>query len=319
MTVDAVVDERRQSSSSFISSRRIRVITGVGTSGVIQSSLTEMKVPSGSRLFDKGNHHGVQSAERDVEERSLIVKAALEHDSVEVGIAPQHVAVGLVGDNHPGHQRPACRFRVELGYKCENEPRHGGEQPAIIPQERAQRFRHRENELAVRPVKKHLIGEMFREQTCTLLTARRAQVEPLAAERSEGSLQNATGVLPAVWVCTPDSGHALKIVPTTAEATSHVLDPFRAESAVFPCVSILVLLAELVEMTSKDLMESVPPARNIPRARKLTDGGWDCHYIQYGGVVVADSLPARSSPRRAARAGRVLCKLNRVPPMVVRH
>jgi len=144
----------------------------------------------------------------------------------------------------------------------------------------------------MRKVKKHLIGEMLGEKECTLLATGRAQIKALAAEWSECSLQNATDVLPAVWVRTPDSGYTLQIVPAIAASTSHVLDPFGAEVAVVLCVSILVLITELVEVTSKDLMELIPAARNMPRACKLPNGGRDCHNVQYGGILVADSLPA---------------------------
>lgn len=44
---------------------------------------------------------------------------------------------------------------------------------------------HGEHELPVRKIKKHLVGQVLREQECPLLTARRTQVETLAAERSE--------------------------------------------------------------------------------------------------------------------------------------
>ena len=77
----------------------------------------------------------------------------------------------LMCDNHPGNQRPACRLRVELGYKCENEPRHRGEQPAIMPEEWPQCFRNREHKLPVRQVKEHFVGEMLGEQKRPLLTA----------------------------------------------------------------------------------------------------------------------------------------------------
>jgi hypothetical protein len=83
----------------------------------------------------------------------------------------------------------------------------------------------------------------------------------------------AVSAMPAVWVRAPDSGYTLQIVPAIAESTSHVLDPFGAEAAVLLCVSILVLITELVEVTSKDLMELIPAARNIPRACKLSNGG----------------------------------------------
>ena len=136
---------------------------------------------------------GIQTAERDVEERTIIVKAALEHDRVEVRIEPQHVAVGLMGDDHSRHQWASCRLPVELAYECENEPRYRGEQPAIMPEERSQCLWNREHELAVRKIKEHVVGEVLGEQERPLLTTRRTQVESFAAKRSECSLQNAAG------------------------------------------------------------------------------------------------------------------------------
>jgi hypothetical protein len=48
-----------------------------------------------------------------------------------------------------------------------------------------------------------------------------------------------------------------------------VLDPFGAEAPVLLCVPILVLITELVEMSSEDLMELILAARNITRAGYL--------------------------------------------------
>ena len=118
----------------------------------------------------------------------------------------------------------------------------------------------------MRKIKSHLGGEMLGEKKCTLLAARRAQIEALAAEWSEI-------VMPAVWVRTLDSGYTLQIVPAIAESTSHVFDPFGTEGAVGLCVSILVLITELVEVTSKDLMELIPAPLNIQRACKLPNSG----------------------------------------------
>ena len=61
----------------------------------------------------------------------------------------------------------------------------------------------------------------------------------------------------------------MEIVPTCAESSSHLLDPFRPKPSVLLCVPILVLITELVEVSIKDLMEFIPAARNIPRAGYL--------------------------------------------------
>ena len=44
------------------------------------------------------------------------------------------------------------------------------------------------------------------------------------------------------------------MIPSSIEAVSYLLDPFGAELAVLLCGSILVLITELVEVTSKDLI-----------------------------------------------------------------
>ena len=131
-----------------------------------------------------------------------------------------------------------------------------------MPEEWPQCLGNREHELAVRKIKEHVVGQVLGKQQCPLLTTGRTQVESLAAERSEV-------VVAAVWVCAPDSRHALEIVPTRAKSPSHLLDPFRPKPSVLLCVPILVLITELVEMSGEDLMELIPAARNIPRAGYL--------------------------------------------------
>ena len=175
---------REMYSSRFVWASRSRILTELSMlnpecfqprSLIAKSSASRSQPDSAS---PEDFHHSVQTAERDEEERSLVVKAALENDRVEVRIEPQHVAVGLVGDDHARHQRPTGGLRVELSHQPANQSRHGRKQSAIVSEERAQRFRHGENELAVRHVKKHLIGAMLGEQKRTLLAARWAEVEP---------------------------------------------------------------------------------------------------------------------------------------------
>ena len=74
-----------------------------------------------------------------------------------------------------------------------------------------------------------------------------AQIESLATERTEV-------VMSAIRVCATDPGDAPQIVPARAESTSHMLGPFRPKASVLLPVSIFVLLAELVEMTIKDIV-----------------------------------------------------------------
>ena len=78
--------------------------------------------------------------------------------------SPQHVAEGLMGDDHSGQQRSARRCFVELVDKPVDEPRYLGEQPPIVAEERSQRFGHRKDELPAGKGEKHLMGEMLAEE-----------------------------------------------------------------------------------------------------------------------------------------------------------
>ena len=58
--------------------------------------------------------HRLESGERDVEEGTLLIKATLENDCVEMRVPPQHVPERLVRDDHAGKEWPAGGLVVEI-------------------------------------------------------------------------------------------------------------------------------------------------------------------------------------------------------------
>ena len=171
--------------------------------------------------------------------------------------SPQHVAEGLMGDDHSGQQRSARRCFVELVDKPVDEPRYLGEQPPIVAEERSKSLWHREHELAMRDIQENLIREVLGEQQRPLLAARWAQVETLAAERPEI-------VVSTRGIGTPDASHSEPVVPAGLEAFADVADAFKTEHAVLGGVPFVVDVAELVEMALEDRMELIAAPGNVP-------------------------------------------------------
>jgi hypothetical protein len=58
--------------------------------------------------------HGVQSRERYVEERTFIIEAALQNDSVEMRFAPQPITKRLMRHYHAGEELSSSGFMMEL-------------------------------------------------------------------------------------------------------------------------------------------------------------------------------------------------------------
>ena len=65
---------------------------------------------------------------RDEKERTVLIKATLEDDGVEVGIPPQSVAEALMRDDHAGEQRSAGGLSVEIIDDSVDEPRNIGKE-----------------------------------------------------------------------------------------------------------------------------------------------------------------------------------------------
>ncbi len=122
-------------------------------------------------------YHGLETAERDAEECAFVVKASLHYDGVEVRIEPEHVSVGLMGDNHPGRQvSPGC-LPVELAQQCEDYSRDLSKQTPIMAKKRPQSLRHREDELPMRKIKQDFFSQMLCKQQRPLLTARWVELQ----------------------------------------------------------------------------------------------------------------------------------------------
>ena len=84
-----------------------------------------------------------------VEEDTLIVKATLQDDGMEVRVPAEHVSKGLVRDDHAREKRPTGGLMVELSEDIIDQSRDISEKPTIATEERAQRFGHCEYELAM--------------------------------------------------------------------------------------------------------------------------------------------------------------------------
>jgi len=58
--------------------------------------------------------HRLEPRERDVEERTFIIKPALQNDGVEMRVPAEHVSKRLVRDDHAGEQRSARSLLVKI-------------------------------------------------------------------------------------------------------------------------------------------------------------------------------------------------------------
>ena len=58
--------------------------------------------------------HRLEPRERDVEERTFIIKPALQNDGVEMRVPAEHVSKRLVRDDHAGEQRSARGLLVKI-------------------------------------------------------------------------------------------------------------------------------------------------------------------------------------------------------------
>lgn len=57
--------------------------------------------------------HRLESGKRDVEEGTLIIESALQHDGMEVRVPEERVSKGLMCDDGAGEKRSARSFVVE--------------------------------------------------------------------------------------------------------------------------------------------------------------------------------------------------------------
>jgi hypothetical protein len=64
--------------------------------------------------------------------------------------------------------------------------------------------------------------------------------------------------------CAPDASHSEAVIPTGLEAFADVADAFKTEHAVLGGVSLVVDIAELVEMALEDRMELIAAPGDVP-------------------------------------------------------
>jgi len=84
--------------------------------------------------------HRLQPGEGDIEKGASVIKAAFQHDGMEMRVPPQHIPEGLVGNDHSGEKRSTCRFVVELVEDMVDQSGYISEEASIVAKERAQRF-----------------------------------------------------------------------------------------------------------------------------------------------------------------------------------
>jgi hypothetical protein len=156
----------------------------------------------------------------------------------------------------------------------------------------------------MRQLEQNLVCQMFGEEDCSFATARWAQVEPLAGERSKvimswssllrellSSFNNVETA--AVGIGAADTSHALEIVATRRKALPDLLDPLKAVPAVGGGVFLVILLAEALEVPFEYGVELVAPTGNVPVCRRGRDGDCRAHINIYG----INELPASQGGR----------------------
>ena len=85
------------------------------------------------------------------------------------------------------------------------------------------------------------------------------------------------------------------MVPAGTESLTDLLNRFESKSTVFLCLSLFVLIAEIIEVFFKDYMEMVSPVWYIIRVvRDRSRSGECCHNDKYCG----DGFPASTVMRQ---------------------
>lgn len=125
-----------------------------------------------------------------------------------------------------------------------------------MPEERPQCLGHREDKLAVGQVQKDFARKMLGEQQRRFLTARRTEVETLAAKWPEV-------VVTTGWIGAPDACHSKPAVPTGQKPLADVPDPLQAEHAVFGGLFLIVRVAEPLEMPVEDRVQLIAIPGNV--------------------------------------------------------
>jgi hypothetical protein len=124
--------------------------------------------------------HGLVSGERDVEDATLIIKAAFENDSVHMGMESQKVSRRLVGqDCRPGDGPPG-RGALEISDHAVDQLHQLGEESAVMTEIGPQQLGDGEGEDAVRQTQQEVLRQELGEKQSALLGARWTQIEGFA-------------------------------------------------------------------------------------------------------------------------------------------
>jgi len=116
----------------------------------------------------------------------------------------------------------------------------------------------------MRQLEQDLVCQMFGKQDGPFSTTRWAQVESLARKRPEV-------VVPTLGVGAADTRHALEIVTARREPVAELPDTLKTVPAVGGGVLLLVVLAEVGEVSLEYSMELVAPTGNVPVCRRGRD------------------------------------------------
>jgi hypothetical protein len=84
--------------------------------------------------------HRLEPVKRYAEEGTLLIKATLQNDGMEVAVPPHHVPKRLVRYDRAGEQRSAGALIVELPEDVIDQTRNLGEQSSIMAKMRAPGF-----------------------------------------------------------------------------------------------------------------------------------------------------------------------------------
>jgi len=155
-----------------------------------------------------------------------------------------------------------------------------------VAKERPDCFGHRENELPMRQLEQDLVCQLFSEQDGSFATAGRTKIKPFAGKRSEV-------IVSAFGVGTAYPRDALEIVAARREALAKLLDALKAVSTVGGCVLLVVLLAEVLEVSFEYSVELVAATGNVLIPRRGRDRDCRAHINIYG----SNELPASRGGR----------------------
>jgi hypothetical protein len=144
-----------------------------------------------------------------------------------------------------------------------------------MAEERPKGLGHGENELAMGQTKKGLVRQILGEKDGSFSATGWAQVESLAREGSEV-------VMATLRVGTADTRNALEIITASTKPVAELLDALKAVSTVGGCVLLVVLLAEVVEVSLKYGMKLVAATGNVLIPRHRRDGDCLAHTNVYG-------------------------------------